>query len=398
MVNEFVRKRVAKCANTNEPNAPEQRVSALAVVPDLLRELGEDPAEVIASAGLPAGVLDDDENRIPYAAVGRLLRGCVARTGCPHFGLLAGQRAGLAYMGLVGKLMRHSPTVGAALRTLVVYHGLNSQGGLIFLSEQTGVAALGYAIYQKDVQAVEQICDGVIAMALSGMRELCGPNWAPERVLFSRAKPGDVLPYRRFFRAPCRFDSEHTALLFPTHWLERPLADSDPELLRTLEEQAHARAGINLIARLQRALRTLLISGGTSGDEVASSLEMHRRTFNRRLRALGTTFQAILDQVRFAISCQLLDSSDIALTEIAASLGYAEASAFSRAFRRWSGKTPFQRRRAARPALSRSRASHVDGERARLGSEGRTKVADTCHGVCDQREDVRSRSRSAARR
>jgi AraC-like DNA-binding protein len=65
---------------------------------------------------------------------------------------------------------------------------------------------------------------------------------------------------------------------------------------------------------------------------------------NRRLKAEGTTFQKLLDEVRFDAACQLLDTSSIPIAEIAASLGYADPAAFSRAFRRWSGATPLYRR------------------------------------------------------
>jgi AraC-like DNA-binding protein len=89
---------------------------------------------------------------------------------------------------------------------------------------------------------------------------------------------------------------------------------------------------------------------------------MHRRTLNRRLRAEGTTFQQLLDEVRFEAACQLLDTASTPITEIAVSLGYAETSAFSRAFRRWSGSTPVERRRKCQqeprrdaPRLTRAR-------------------------------------------
>jgi AraC-like DNA-binding protein len=95
---------------------------------------------------------------------------------------------------------------------------------------------------------------------------------------------------------------------------------------------------------MRRLLRTLLLERKASGDEVAHILSMHRRTLNRRLEAQGTSFQNILDEVRFEAACQLLDATKIPLTEIAASLGYSESSAFSRAFRRWSGEAPSYRR------------------------------------------------------
>ena len=322
-----------------------QRVGPMVVIPGVLHELGADPAKVLTSAGLDLAVLDDQENRIPYVAVGRLLLESVAKTDCPHFALLCGQRVSISHLGVPGELMRYSPNLGAALRTFVVYHHLNSGGMATFLREEEGMAALGSVVYHRGAESVDQIYDGVIAMTCNVIREICGSRWAPEKVIFSRTRPADVGLYRRFFQAPCRFDSEQTAIFFPASVLGRAMPQADPKRLRQLEQQAQA-IGIELIAQLRRALRTLLLSGKRTGNELAQMLSMHRRTLNRRLEAQGTTFQQVLDEVRFEAARQLLETTKIPLTEIAASLGYSESSAFSRAFRRWSGEAPSHRRLA----------------------------------------------------
>ena len=133
--------------------------------------------------------------------------------------------------------------------------------------------------------------------------------------------------------------------MFAASTLDHRLASADPEQLRILEVQARARDDLGVVFRLRRSLRILLLAQGASADQVAKLLLMHRRTLNRRLKAEGTTFQELLDEVRFEAACQLLDRARTPITEIAASLGYAETSAFSRAFRRWSGATPLERRR-----------------------------------------------------
>jgi len=330
---------------SGENEEASQRVGMLAELPGLLRELSTDPAEVMAGAGLDTNGLDTLENRIPFVAMGRLLHDCAVKTGCQHFALLLGLRTRLSHLGLPGQLARHSPTVGAAIRTFAVYQHLNSQGLATFLLEKNGVATLGSVVYQKGTEHVEQIYDGNAAATLSIMREFCGARWRPERVLFSHSKPTDGGLYSRAFQAPCRFDAERTALVFPASVLDHQVAGADPEQLRILEAQAHARDDFGMVFRLRRSLRIMLLAQGASADQVAGLLLMHRRTLNRRLKAEGTTFQELLDEVRFEAACQLLDTARIPITEIAASLGYAETSAFSRAFRRWSGATPVQRRR-----------------------------------------------------
>jgi AraC-like DNA-binding protein len=67
---------------------------------------------------------------------------------------------------------------------------------------------------------------------------------------------------------------------------------------------------------------------------------MHRRTLNRRLNELGTNFQKVADEIRFEIARQLLEDSAMEIIQIASFLGYSNASAFTRAFRRWSSTTP----------------------------------------------------------
>ena len=335
-----------------------QRVGPLAEIPGLLRGFGCDPAEVMSNAGLDADSCDAPESRIPFIAVGRLLHECAVKTGCERFALVVGQRMRLSQLGLPGQLLRHSPTLGAAIRTFAVYQHLNTEGMAKFLLERDGMATLGTVVYQKGTEHVDQIYDIDLAATLTVIRELCGRRWSPERVLISHTKPVDAVFYRRFFQAPCRFDSERTALLFPAAILDQTLPSGDAGRLRALEAQGRARSDFGLVFRLRRALRTLLVAEAVSGDEVARLLSMHRRTLNRRLRGEGTTFQELLDEVRFEAACQFLDASRIPITEIASSLGYAETSAFSRAFRRWSGASPVQRRRKSQSSAMRGAHRH----------------------------------------
>src|SRR5262245_22100536 len=319
------------------------RVDAITGIPALLRELGADPATTLADAGLPGGCFDDPANEIPAAALGRLLSLAVARTGCPHFGLLVGQRSGLASLGLVGRLAQHSPDVGTALRNLARHLQLRDRVAVLPLLVQGGVATLDYAIYQPGVEASDQVYDGAIAVATNVMRTLCGASWRPTEVRFCHRKPADPNAFRRFFRAPLRFDAERTALVFPAEWLRHRLTGGDPTTYRHLRQRVEAlesAAQGDLVADLRRILRTLLLSGRGSVDGAAERLGMHRRTLNRRLRALGTSVHQLVEGTRFEVARQLVEATRMPLVEISAALGYADASAFTRAFRRWTGTTP----------------------------------------------------------
>ena len=319
------------------------RVGPLVEVPQVLRELGVDPVEAISNAGLDMTLFDDPENMIPFTAVGRLLKWCVARTQCPDFGLLIGQRSGPDCMGIVGCLAQHLPDVGSALRSLILHLHIHDRGATPLLSVEQGVAMLSYLIYQQEVESSNQIYDGAMAITFNIMRALCGPAWLPTEVLFSHRPPDDIRPYRRFFQAPLRFDMEQTALVFPAQWLDRAVTGADPLLRQQFEQRIAALENLDprdLVGQLRCVLRTLLITHRSSLDQVAQLFLMHRRTLNRRLEKQNYTFQRLVNEVRYEIARQLLDNTHLDMSQIAATLDYADASAFTRAFRRWSGTTP----------------------------------------------------------
>ena len=110
--------------NGTEPANSEAgvRIGTILALPSILRNLGANPAEILAEAGFDLAQFDDPDNRISYAARNHLIAHCAARTGCRHLGLLIGQQIGLQSLGLVGLLVKYSPDVGTALRNLVQFH------------------------------------------------------------------------------------------------------------------------------------------------------------------------------------------------------------------------------------------------------------------------------------
>jgi AraC-like DNA-binding protein len=317
-----------------------QRVGVYAGLPPLIRQLGADPVPLMRAAGLASDALDRPDGRVPYARIGRLLHLAAERTGCGHIGLLVGRMCHLADLGLVGEVVRHSPTVGDALRTLTVYQHLNSGGGLAFLIERPAVVEIGYAIYHPRVDGASHIYDAVLAAGANFVRELCGTSWMPSEVLLPHVAPANVAPWRTFFRLRPQFDAEIGALRFSAAWMQTPVVGADAERFRRAKRLAEAAGRGELKQRVVRALRVLMLSGDVSGEGTARMLSMHRRTLNRRLQDQGTTFQAVLDQVRFETARQLLESTSLPLDDVAAALGYASVSPFMRSFRRWTGTTP----------------------------------------------------------
>jgi AraC-like DNA-binding protein len=321
------------------------RIGPAAPIPELLRRLGADPASVFAAAGVDIEVFEDPDNLISYEARSRLLRHCADATGCRHFTHLLCQQAGLPSLGLVGLLVKYSPDAGTALRSLVRHFHLHARGAAVNLAVERDQATFSFGVYRARAEATDQVGDGAVTMMFNVMRALCGRAFKPIEVRFAHRKPQDVEPYRRYFQVPLRFDAEQYALVFPARWLDRPLPEADPEVRRLLQKQIDAielNHGDDLPAQILSVLRTALLTSQAGADQVASLFSMHSRTLNRRLHAFGTTFRKLVDTGRFDIARQMLQSSTMDVMQIAELLGYADASAFTRAFRRWSGTTPGQ--------------------------------------------------------
>jgi len=208
---------------------------------------------------------------------------------------------------------------------------------------------LGYAVYHPYVEATNILHDAGVAAMFTCMRSLCGPAWLPTAVLLPHSRPADVTAYRALFRVTPHFDAEFAAVRFDGHWMKRYVAGADPQrLAHALERYKDAGHG-DVVHDAFRAVRMLMLHRHCTGDDLARMLGVPRRTLSRRLEAHGITFREILDTVRFDVARQLLMDSDIALDDVANTVGYASITSFVRSFQRWSGVSPGRWRRSAAP-------------------------------------------------
>jgi AraC-like DNA-binding protein len=325
------------------------RVAPTRSIIDVLRAMDVDAETVLQQAGVDPRVFDNPDNLVSFASRAHLMAVCREVTACPHFGLAVGQRDGLSAFGLVGYLAMHSPDVESALRCLMRYLHLHVQGSGIVLEREGGWAFLGYEIYQPLADGADQLEDGALAAMFNALRELCGVDWGPTEIWFTHRKPAEVRPFRSFFQAPLRYDMPRAGIYFSARWLERSVRAADPELHRLLQkriDELDAQYREDFPEQVRRVLYHALISHQASAEEVAALFSIHSRTLHRRLKSRGTSFRELLEESRYTLACQLLDSSNASLAQIADTLGYADARIFNRAFKRWSGDSPNKWRKA----------------------------------------------------
>ena len=352
------------------------RIGPYMSVPAVLGERGIDPAPLLAEFGLkPAHFLHPD-NTFPFREAGRLFARCAEVADCPHFALLVGQRASFSSLGIVGFLMGSAPDVRTALQEMSGHFRAHNPNVAITVVEEESFAVFGFKILQSGVESSAHILDFAMAIGLNIMQAMCGPDWHPIEMRFAHARPPDLGPYR-FFGSVLRFDEGESALVFAQQWMDSRPRGTDP-LLHMMMARRIGDIEVNysedLVGQIRRMLPALLLQHTTSLATLAKRLGLGVRTLNRRLAAEGTTFVQLREEASNVTARQLLESTRMQASEIASVLGYANLSAFTRAFRRWEGVTPTQWRASKRPR-SLKRFDAKGSTRIRQGQLQRKKPA-----------------------
>jgi AraC-like DNA-binding protein len=126
--------------------------------------------------------------------------------------------------------------------------------------------------------------------------------------------------------------------------VNKHLAGANPQLARlndkVMIEYLSKLDKENIIDRVAATVVEMLPSGGVTDEKVATQLNMSGRSLQRRLQEGGTTFRRLIEEVRRGLAATYVRDPAVELVEIAFLLGFSDQSAFSRAFKRWTGHTP----------------------------------------------------------
>jgi AraC-like DNA-binding protein len=191
--------------------------------------------------------------------------------------------------------------------------------------------------------------ESALADFVAGTRQIHGPEVTPLRVGFRHRAPRDIRAHQAFFRCPIEFEAPYDEFELPLWVYERRLQDVNPalsaffvkhaeELLRQHDTEDTLRG------RVRQEILAQLPNGELSLGRVASRLAMSERSLRRYLTEENTSFSDLVAEVRYERARVLLDAPRLSLAEIAYLLGFSNVSAFSRAFKAWSGKAPGQYR------------------------------------------------------
>ncbi len=333
-------------------------IASVALMVGYAGEHGVPVARMLAGTSLTEPLLRDPDAQIDaqieLAVIRNLVRELADR---PALGVEIGRRYRITTFGIFGFACVSSPTLGEAISFALRYLELSFTFCLPVAEWRAGEfvawvhdelipADVRQFLVERDVTAMHQV-----------MSDLLGRHLPLARAEFRFPEPDYADRIEEVTVVPPRFGRPRNLFAIDPVVLDQPLPQANEQTwamclaqCRDLVHRRRARTGI------AADVRELLVPG-TEGftappgiDSVARGLNMSTRTLRRHLDAAGTSYRALLDEVRRALAEEMLTTTPLSVSDVAIRLGYAESSTFIYAFKRWTGATPaaYRRERAVR--------------------------------------------------
>lgn len=316
--------------------------AALGVI-DFMSRNGVDPDELLFRVGLRRDEVSRTDNRILLSQFCELFEDAAEMGGGPDIGLEFGCGFKPESLGFVGYLAVSAPTLGHGLRHFSQYLPFHQQATMASLERYRGNRiAFTYAITDSSIRYRRQDAELSIAVMVNMLRSALGPNWQPDEIHFAHPMgQAGRRQHERRFGGDVFFEQSTNRIIFDEALLETAMPRRDPilfELIRSEFEKMQSSAGHDDdIATIRHQVGRLLAEAHCTLPDLAKTCGVPTWTLKRRLAKSGLSFQTLVADVRRALAIEYLVDYSMSVTDTALALGYSEVSAFSRAFRQWTG-------------------------------------------------------------
>lgn len=315
---------------------------AVSLVLQTFQDQGLSDAALLQGSGIRAADLGRADSRITTRQELQVCANAVAQR--RDIGLELGRRMHVSSYGMLGYALLSSATLGDALRLALRYPALLGTFFRLHLIEEGECIWFSASDYREEAQlaafnaefclvSLKVICDDLLGRPL--------PLLAAR---FAHAEPDYHAKYAETFACPLQFAASDNAFAFDRSWLEQPLPLADLVTHRAMSERCRQ---LNLeftgrqawLGRIRQSLAEQLDTPpGLEG--LARQMNCSSRTLRRHLSEMGSSYQQLLDELRFERAKQLLAEGQMPIYRIAEVLGFSETASFRHAFMRWSGVAP----------------------------------------------------------
>lgn len=315
---------------------------------------GANADELMARSGIPAADLTDPDARIPFDRYVALMHAAKTLCDWPAFALHLGASDDFREFSVVGLICYAAPTMGEALVELNRYGRLVAEVDLPVAGQRFSVTrdadAMWLADTRADALAFPEMTEATWARFIGETRRHFPEAPFALAVHVPHAAPAHAADYEAVLGVPVTFASDRNAIRIDPSWLGIPLHNPSRYAFGVLSERADQlmkslESAKNMRGRVENLLLPILHRGDVAMDEVARRLGLSRASLYRALRAENIGYEMLLDALRHRMALNYLSGGRTSVNETAYLVGFSDPSAFSRAFKHWTGTSPRNWRR-----------------------------------------------------
>ena len=309
--------------------------------------------EILDAAMVHPATLDNPDGRVRRSQILSTWRYASEALDDPAIGVHVAESLDVGAFDVMDYMLATSPTVREGLDALLSCLRLLLDQASLEVHEQADIAACRFRLFNDDSGLEKFSAQFLMSLIVHRLRACANlTGWRPLGVTFSHDADGHAPAYREFYGCPVTFNAALNEVVLPGILLDAPMKRADAGLNSVLMRHADQQlAKLPPVDSFDEAVREAVYEAMSEGtglptmDEIAKRLAVGARTLQRRLSDAETSFNRIVDEMRLDLATRLLGDAHSAIGEIGFMLGFSEPSAFSRAFRRWTGKTPMQVRK-----------------------------------------------------
>ena len=285
-------------------------------------------------------------------SISRLLQSCADISGEQDFGLIMNELVDMTMYGLLGYLLINSSTVGDLFETLVRYHSVHHDGGVLYKLDiqQDTVAIQVYYAQQSELchRHITEWCLGFIPYYLKNTLQ---QRATPLRAEFTHKAPRSLQTLRDYFGSDIVFKQAHNQLIYPRSILQQRITEVDSHLLGILRERADKllltqKKDDSLLNQIKTILFENLNNNKVNATDIAATLNLSISTFKRKMSKEGINFNHVKASIKNELAKQLLSHTSVKIYEVALKTGFTNQSSFTRFFIRCNQQTPLSYRQS----------------------------------------------------
>ena len=316
-----------------------------------LESTGVPVAPLLRRVGLTPELIAEPEERLSVHRQIALLNEAATALKDDCLGFTLARDFDLREIGLVYYVMASSQTLGDALKRLAHYSKVTNEA-LVFGCREGNRLTINLSYSGVPRHSDRHQIEFCIFAVLRICRVLTGHNVVPQQFSVSHYRSEGTSEMARFVGTKVEFGADADEFVLNVEARELPLTHSDPYLNKLLLKDCEAALAdrkenaSQLRTRVENAISSMLPHGRVLVEDIALSLGMSKRTLTRKLADEGSNFSEVFEQLRHDLAVRYLRDRKLHVSKIAWLLGFNEVSAFTHAFKRWTGMTPRDMRTA----------------------------------------------------